>query len=937
MFLEAKTSPPQPNYATLQAAAFAQIFDQSISHFIAPEGYLLTDSLQAILRGYGLPVVWLRLSLENCDPGMLLYYLATAVQQVAPQTEVVTLAKMRSHPGPIAGWQMLFTQLARDLEGAFPKGGVIVLEGLEALVQAPGTLHWLNDSLIAEIPPKIFCILISNGRLPFMDLPRSAHMIEIDALRLNEAAGLRLLGQNSVGLSPKSIQRAILLTGGRAAVLAGLVDMSQQLGEKLVQHEISQATSMKGLLTRLAKAGLVDANENSMQSLGLCLRLHYSPPPKTLSGSPEQVLPVFGPWLQPLQDGWWHMRGLWNRPLQGALHAWARPSVCAMHQAAENLAEQKALVEAIYLLFTIGDPVSAAGLIEPLAGTLMDLGLWATLKAWLNRLPEEVLEQWPWLLFISGKLDAVQGHHESARRTFAAATRCLSQQAQTKETCLSLLAESALAAWRGDITFASDRALTAHLTAQTAGLSLVQIWSAWQLGSLAASSGNMEEALGWFTPAGAAAESAHYSMVEVLSRAENLVRHQQELLRQRNYYQQISQDIDTAEKEVSARLRNLIFSVPENLDHLLHTHGWTQSPLLPISSAQIVRMPSETAPGLPPGILRALLNTLGFQAGPAVSAVDGLGQNAANLLDIPIPPYPIRESDTQAFEESTAPSAEKPMTRTPYEMELDSTARNELADETGEKMDLIVCMLGSFSLVAGGNPVADWSNNKCRALFRYLVFHHHHLTPKEILMEIFWPGASPESARNNLNVALHSIRRALPGEKSQAMIIYQSGAYRLNPGLKVWFDVEAFEMYAQAGHQLETAGQVKQAMKAYEAAIWLYRADFLSEEPYEEWTLPIRERLRILYLDTLDQLSLIHFNSGAYTDCITLCQRMLVCDNCREDVHSRLMRCYNRLGQDHLALRQYHICAQILRSELDLNPAPATTRLYDYIRSRGNA
>ncbi len=68
--------------------------------------------------------------------------------------------------------------------------------------------------------------------------------------------------------------------------------------------------------------------------------------------------------------------------------------------------------------------------------------------------------------------------------------------------------------------------------------------------------------------------------------------------------------------------------------------------------------------------------------------------------------------------------------------------------------------------------------------------------------------------------------------------------------------------------------------------------------------------------------------------CITVCLKLLGCDNCREDAHCRLMRCYSRQGQLQLALRQYHSCAAALRTELDVAPAPATTDLFNRIRRR---
>jgi DNA-binding SARP family transcriptional activator len=120
----------------------------------------------------------------------------------------------------------------------------------------------------------------------------------------------------------------------------------------------------------------------------------------------------------------------------------------------------------------------------------------------------------------------------------------------------------------------------------------------------------------------------------------------------------------------------------------------------------------------------------------------------------------------------------------------------------------------------------------------------------------------------------------------------------------------------------------------YEAAISLYQGDFLEQNPYEEWTLLDRERLRVAYLDTLDRLSQIYFSQERYAACITVCQLVLARDRCREDAHCLLMRCYSRQGQYPLALQQYQRCVEALRDELDVEPAPETTQLYEALRRR---
>jgi DNA-binding SARP family transcriptional activator len=242
-----------------------------------------------------------------------------------------------------------------------------------------------------------------------------------------------------------------------------------------------------------------------------------------------------------------------------------------------------------------------------------------------------------------------------------------------------------------------------------------------------------------------------------------------------------------------------------------------------------------------------------------------------------------------------------------------------------------VHMLGKFELSIQDMP-CKLPATRNLSLLKYLLLHHKQNTPREVLMDVFWPEATPETARNNLNVAMHNLRKNLRTVIFLPLIVYEDGAYGLDSSVQVWLDVEEFERCIEAGKHSEMQGHLNTAVKQYESAISLYEGDFLEQNPYEEWTIHDRERLRIVYLDTVDHLSQVYFSQENFVACITACQRILSYDQCREDVYCLLMRCYSRQGQDFLALRQYQNCVRSLWSELGITPAPATTRLFQQIR-----
>ena len=269
---------------------------------------------------------------------------------------------------------------------------------------------------------------------------------------------------------------------------------------------------------------------------------------------------------------------------------------------------------------------------------------------------------------------------------------------------------------------------------------------------------------------------------------------------------------------------------------------------------------------------------------------------------------------------------------------LDTHSSNPKPDltyrlEAGEKLaavNVVAQMLGSFSIVIQETQL-KLPSTRGLSVLKYLLLHHKRNIPREVLMDAFWPDADPDAARNNLNVAMHSLRQAVRSVTDQEVIHFENGTYGFPANLELWLDVEEFEHCAREGRRLEAQNQPTGAETEYEIAINIYRGDLLADTPYEDWMAIDRERLRLAYLATLDRLSKIYFDREQYAACIRLCQLILNRDLCREDAHCCLMRCYSRLGQVPLALRQYQICVEALQSELEVDPAPETIQLYQQI------
>lgn len=241
-------------------------------------------------------------------------------------------------------------------------------------------------------------------------------------------------------------------------------------------------------------------------------------------------------------------------------------------------------------------------------------------------------------------------------------------------------------------------------------------------------------------------------------------------------------------------------------------------------------------------------------------------------------------------------------------------------------------LLGRLTLALDGQLVDTQSSRRMRNVLAYLLTHRRRPVARDVLMEVFWPHATPAAARNSLHVALTAVRNALRDLCPEPVLERRFDTYAIADSVAVWVDVEEFESRARAGSQAERIGDSGEAIRCYEAANQLYDGDFLADDPYAEWATATRERLRLLALDVQCRLVDLYAERRDYAAAVQLGRWIVAYDACNEGVHRRLMSCYAEIGQSHLALVQYHRCVDALRHAFGVRPSAETSTLYERLR-----
>jgi len=243
--------------------------------------------------------------------------------------------------------------------------------------------------------------------------------------------------------------------------------------------------------------------------------------------------------------------------------------------------------------------------------------------------------------------------------------------------------------------------------------------------------------------------------------------------------------------------------------------------------------------------------------------------------------------------------------------------------------DVAALVLGPLELSVAGRRVLRWNSLKARAVFQYLLIHQDRPIRRDVLMELQWPDHTRNSARNNLNVALYSLRNTLEGSgQGLQPVLYQDGCYSLNPALTWWIDRNEFFSTVQHAESARRAGRPRQAIEGYEKAVHLYRGPLFEDDPSGEWFLAEQRNLEELYLQALEHLAAIYLELGELPEAVRCGQIAVGTDPCCEPAHRLLMRCYDSQHQQQLVSRQYRSCVAALHDELGVPPGEETVQLF---------
>jgi DNA-binding SARP family transcriptional activator len=238
-------------------------------------------------------------------------------------------------------------------------------------------------------------------------------------------------------------------------------------------------------------------------------------------------------------------------------------------------------------------------------------------------------------------------------------------------------------------------------------------------------------------------------------------------------------------------------------------------------------------------------------------------------------------------------------------------------------------LLGAFQLVQNGKTVT-LGQTRLEALLAALAIRPGMPIQRSRLAFSFWPDSSEKQSLTNLRKTLLTLRRRLPDPDAYILADRQHVQWRADARCVV--DVVRFQEELAAAQAAERQAVVRQHL---EQTVDLYTGELLPG-CYDDWILPLRERLRQDFMDALDTLVDLLEQLREYAAAVRYTQRAISHDPLYEAGYLRLMRLHALQGDRARALRVYHSCVTVLRRELEVEPNEAIQAVYAQLLSQND-
>jgi DNA-binding SARP family transcriptional activator len=245
--------------------------------------------------------------------------------------------------------------------------------------------------------------------------------------------------------------------------------------------------------------------------------------------------------------------------------------------------------------------------------------------------------------------------------------------------------------------------------------------------------------------------------------------------------------------------------------------------------------------------------------------------------------------------------------------------------------ELTIKALGRIRVDSSEGPLGgSWLQQRPGQILKYLVCERDRVVQADEIAEALWP-SSGRQALSSVRHFIHGLRDKLepdrPPRAPSTFVVTVRGGYAINRR-HVRIDADTFSEAVRDGLAAADRGDADRAAQLLELGMSLYRGDLLEDEPYAEWAMPERDRLRAMATDSLRAMTQIALAQGDHATAVKHLDRLAEFEPFDSDIHKELLRVLLVAGRRSEALRRYSTFRARLSKEFAAAPGFALSDLH---------
>jgi DNA-binding SARP family transcriptional activator len=233
-----------------------------------------------------------------------------------------------------------------------------------------------------------------------------------------------------------------------------------------------------------------------------------------------------------------------------------------------------------------------------------------------------------------------------------------------------------------------------------------------------------------------------------------------------------------------------------------------------------------------------------------------------------------------------------------------------------------VQVLGALAACDGDTTVALPTALKARQVLALLVVRMGRPTSADVLATLLWGDRAPVSARRNVQLYVHQLRRALGADA----IAGGNAGYQLDPGIGI--DATRFTAACDQGAAALGRGEPEQAARHLREALALWRGDPFAELSECPALAAEAEALTVRWLAARERLAEADLAVGRHEAVAADLVDVVRDHPYRERLAGHLMVALHRCGRRAEALRVFRDIRAALHEQLAMEPSEELQRLH---------